>query len=223
MKIVDGKKFECKKCGKCCKWSGQVLLNTDDIKRLSDHFSLKETEFLSKYTRNDSSDRITLKDLPESSECVFLKDNKCSVWGDKPEQCKDFPKKFDKRCPGFLIDDRSASMSDKYELAVKAVSQRLANDGEFDKSVLNNVFNNLHKNIKSASIVSVASENGIDPFLDDNRIKVASLDDLFAFDRIGSNQLIHKCTKDLWSIDADDSGNVQITRLFDNSGEPIKG
>lgn len=223
MKVIDGKKFECKKCGKCCKWNGKVLLNTDDVKRLAKHCSLKEVEFLNKYTDNDNFDRITLKDKPDSSECVFLRDNKCDVWDVKPKQCKDFPKKYEKKCPGFHTDDRSASMSDKYELAVKAVSQRLSNDGEFDKNVLNSVFSDLHKNIKSASIVSVASENGIDPFLDDNRVKVASLDDLFAFDRIGSNQLIHKCTKELWSIDADDGGNVQITRLFDNSGEPIKG
>lgn len=222
MKVIDGKNFECKKCGKCCKWDGYVFLEPEDIDRLAKHFSLNKEDFLDEYT-TDHDDYKILKNKPNSKSCVFLKNNRCDIWDVKPQQCADFPFEYEKRCPGFHTDDRSASMSDKYELAVKAVSQRLSNDGEFDKNVLNNVFSNLHKNIKSASIVSVASENGIDPFLDDNRIKVASLDDLFAFDRIGSNQLIHKCTKELWSIDADDGGNVQITRLFDNSGDPIKG
>lgn len=114
-------------------------------------------------------------------------------------------------------------MSDRYEKAIKAVKEKLSNDGDFEKNIINGVFGNLQGTIKSASIISVASENGIDPFLDDKRVKVASLDDLFSFDRIGSNQLIHKCTKELWAIDSDKDGTVQITRLFDNSGEPIKG
>lgn len=222
MKIVYGKDFKCKMCGKCCKWEGIISLTPADIKELSLAKSMDEDAFIDKFTEFEDGRRI-LKNKPDSSECVFLKDNKCSVYSHRPKQCSSFPKEYDKRCPGFHTNDRSASMSDKYELAVKVVSQRLANDGEFDKNVINNVFNNLHKNLKSASIVSVASENGIDPFLDENRMKVASLDDLFAFDRLGSNQLIHKCTKELWSIDADDGGNVQITRLFDNSGDPIKG
>lgn len=114
-------------------------------------------------------------------------------------------------------------MSDKYEMAVKAVSEKLAGKGDFDKNIIDGVFKNLQSTLKSASIVSVASENGIDPFLDGSMMKVASLDDLFSFDRLGSNQLIHKCTQDLWSIDSDKDGNVMIKRLFDNTGEPIKG
>lgn len=222
MKKVDGIDFECVKCGACCKWEGVVVLTPEDIKRIAEHLSVDENEFLDKYTKKHGKDTVLIN-KSESSSCIFLKDNKCSVWDVKPKQCADFPKKFDKRCPGFHIENRSASMSDKYAMAVKAVSQRLSGNGDFDKNVIDGVFKNLHQNIKSASIVSVASENGIDPFLEDNRVKVASLDDLFAFDRLGSNQLIHKCTHDLWAIDSDKDGNVQIKRLFDNTGDPIKG
>jgi len=222
MKKVDGIDFECKKCGACCKWEGVVIVTPEDIQGMSDHLSLDIEDFLKRYTKKHGKDTV-LKNKPDSSSCVFLKDNKCDIWDAKPKQCGDFPKKFDKRCPGFNIVNRSASMSDKYERAVKAVSQRLSGSGEFKREVIEGVFKNLHQTIKSASIVSVASENGIDPFLDDSKMKVASLDDLFSFDRIGSNQLIHKCTRDLWTIDSDKDGNVQIKRLFDNTGEPIKG
>lgn len=222
MKKVDGIDFECVKCGACCKWEGVVVLTPEDIKRIAEHLSVNESEFLEEYTKKHGKDTVLIN-KPESSSCIFLKDNECSVWDVKPKQCADFPKRFDKRCPGFHIENRSASMSDKYAMAVKAVSQRLSGNGDFDKNVIDGVFKNLHQNIKSASIVSVASENGIDPFLEDNRVKVASLDDLFAFDRLGSNQLIHKCTHDLWAIDSDKDGNVQIKRLFDNTGDPIKG
>ncbi len=222
MKLIDGKEFECKKCGECCKWEGVVVLTPGDIKRIADHFSLDDTEFLNRYAKRSGSKNI-LKNKPGSSSCIFLENNRCSIWNIQPEQCSEYPKHYEKRCPGFQIDNRSASMSDKYEKAIKAVREKLSNDGEFEKNIINGVFGNLQGTIKSASIISVASENGIDPFLDDKRVKVASLDDLFSFDRIGSNQLIHKCTKELWAIDSDKDGTVQITRLFDNSGEPIKG
>jgi len=221
MRTIDGKDFECVKCGACCKWEGVVVLTQKDIDTLSNHKSLSHEKFVEDYTTKDKA-KVVLINKPDTKECVFLEDNKCSVWDFKPAQCADFPKTYDKRCPGFNIDNRSASMSDKYELAVKAVSLKLAGGG-YESSIVNGVFRNLQQTIKSASIVSVASENGIDPFLDENRMKVASLDDLFSFDRIGSNQLIHKCTHDLWAIDSDKDGNVQIKRLFDNSGEPIKG
>lgn len=222
MRVIDGKEFECKKCGACCKWEGIVLLTPDDINRIANYQSVNKEKFLEEHTRKYKTN-IVLKNKTNSSSCVFLKDNKCSIWDVKPKQCADFPKKFEKRCPGFSIDNRSASMSDRYEMAVKAVIQKLSSSGDFDKNIIDGVFNTLHQTIKSASIISVASENGIDPFFDESRMKVASLDDLFSFDRIGSNQLIHKCTHDLWAIDSDKDGNVQIKRLFDNTGDPIKG
>lgn len=222
MKTVDGKKFECIKCGACCKWEGVVVLTPEDIDRLAKNFDKDKEDFLSEYTTTFGKLTV-LSNKPDTDICVFLKNNKCSVWDDKPKQCADYPKKYEKKCPGFHTENRSASMSDKYEMAIKAVSQKLSNNGEFDKNIINGVFKKLSASIKSASIVSVASENGIDPYFDDNRMKVASLDDLFSFDRISSNNLIHKCTKDLWAIDSDKDGNVQIKRLFDNSGEPIKG
>jgi Fe-S-cluster containining protein len=222
MKIVDGKKFECKKCGKCCKWEGVVVVTGLDADRLAIFFDLNKEGFLEKYTQQ-TNDKTVLLDKPGSKECIFLRDNKCSVWDDKPKQCADFPNEYDKRCPGFHIDNRSGDMSDKYALAVKVVNEKLSGKNDFDKGVLGDVYRGLQQTIKSASIVSVAATEGIDMYLDENRMKVASLDDLFSFDRTGSNHLIHKCTRDLWSIDSDKDGNVQITRLFDNSGEPIKG
>jgi hypothetical protein len=54
--------------------------------------------------------------------------------------------------------------------------------------------------------------------------RVSSLGDLSGFLHVSgedSNELVHKATKDLWSFSATDEGFV-ISRLFDDSGEPLK-
>lgn len=221
MKTIDGKSFECKKCGACCKWDGVVKLTTEDIGRLSKNLNLEKEAFLSKHTKKCDGHTV-LKDKPDTTECLFLKNDKCSVWDFKPKQCADYPLKYNSKCPGFINENRSSSML-KYEKAVKNMMQKIASNESLDKRVVRENFQSLQQTIKFASIVSVASENGIDPFLDDSKMKIASLDDLFSFERIAKDKLIHKCTRDLWAIDSDKEGNVQITRLFDNSGDPIKG
>ena len=223
MKTVDGRKFECVKCGKCCKWEGKVSLLPADIKRLAEAHSMKDEEFLNRFTKPYGS-LIVLKDKPGSTECVFLKNNRCSVWDHKPKQCADFPKNYDKRCPGFSDTKGSPSMSNKFALAIQEVKKKLANSGNYEKALSDGIYRDLDQNVKSASVVSVATGEGIDHYLDNNNtMKVASLDDLFSFDRVSKDHLIHKCTRDLWAIDQDKEGNVQITRLFDGTGDPIKG
>jgi len=57
----------------------------------------------------------------------------------------------------------------------------------------------------------------------DFRRVVASLSDLDDFLRVAStgSDLIHKATKDLWSLKKDEEGYA-IERLFDNTGNPLK-
>jgi uncharacterized protein len=223
MKIVDGIKFKCTKCGKCCKWEGKVSLLPSDINKLANVLSLKDNEFLNRYTKKYGN-HIILRDKPGTSECVFLKNNKCSVWDHQPKQCSDFPKEYDKRCPGFSNINGSPVMSNKFALAIKEVNKKLANSSNYEKALYNGVYRDLDHKSKSASVLSVATVEGIDHYLENNNsIKVASLDDLFSFDRVSKDHLIHKCNHDLWQIDTDKEGNVQITRLFDETGDPIKG
>lgn len=53
------------------------------------------------------------------------------------------------------------------------------------------------------------------------RQRVSSLGDLSGFLR-DSSDLVHTATKDIWSLKQDGDGYV-IERLFDDSGEPLKG
>jgi len=57
------------------------------------------------------------------------------------------------------------------------------------------------------------------------RITAGSLGDLtefFAPSRTGSNDLVHKATKDLWSFH-EDKGSFVIERLFNEDGNPLHG
>ena len=55
--------------------------------------------------------------------------------------------------------------------------------------------------------------------------RVGSLGDLSGFLRWGAeddNELVHHATKDLWSFDTTSEGDFVISRLFDDTGEPLK-
>lgn len=221
MRTIDGIPFECTRCGDCCRWEGFIFLDPEDIKRLSDYHGIGREEYVKRYTRPHGSS-IILKNKSESSdECVYLDKNKCSINNIKPKQCKDYPDKYEPRCPGFRRKGRR-SMG-KFEDKVKAVNAKLSSVQGYEKNIADNLFKNLKKNIKVANVASKALEEGIDDYFNVDKIKVASLDDLFSFDRAGSNTLIHKSSKDLWNIEKDSSGKVVITRLFSSEGEPIKG
>ncbi len=87
----QGLRFKCTGCGKCCTGSpGYVFLSQDDFQGLADHLALSTEEFAARYTYQ-IDDKISLIDRPSSSECIFLKDNQCSVYEARPVQCRTFP------------------------------------------------------------------------------------------------------------------------------------
>ena len=87
----EGLRFKCTGCGKCCSGSpGYVFLSERDISTLAAHFKLPENDFLKKYTRLVDG-QAALLDRPGSEDCLFLKDNQCSVYEKRPLQCQTFP------------------------------------------------------------------------------------------------------------------------------------
>lgn len=53
----------------------------------------------------------------------------------------------------------------------------------------------------------------------------AGLGDLSGFLRVSvdlDNELVHRATRDLWSMKRTDEGDFIVARLFDDSGEPLK-
>ena len=218
MKVIDGVNFECKKCGKCCKWNGHVYLEKPDITKMAENLTDGDKkEFLDNYTKDLGKDTV-LKDKSGTKECCFLEDNKCSIYKFRPKQCEEYPKHYTKECPGFQREDKNMNkMAQKVtEMYTKFAAQ------DFEKAITENLYDDLKRNVKASTVASMAIEGGVSMFFDQNRIKVASLDDLFAFNRVDDKHIIHKSTNDLWAIESDEKGDVHITRLFE-SGKPIKG
>jgi uncharacterized protein len=92
--------IDCTTCANCCK-TMQVVVDDKDIKRLADRLGMT--------TRAFSKKHVKIEDVPFRSKvistqpCPFLgEDNRCTVYEDRPQACRDFP---------FLHKDRFRSRS----------------------------------------------------------------------------------------------------------------
>lgn len=80
-------KIDCLTCANCCK-SYSPRFKTPDIKRISKVLGKKEGEFITEYLALDTEGDYVTKTSP----CPFLgEDNFCSIYEDRPSDCKRFP------------------------------------------------------------------------------------------------------------------------------------
>ena len=80
-------KINCLDCAACCK-NFSPRFKTPDLKRISKHLGMKESQFIDKYLNVDEEGDFVVK----SSPCPFLgSDNKCSVYDVRPSDCARFP------------------------------------------------------------------------------------------------------------------------------------
>lgn len=106
------------------------------------------------------------------------------------------------------------------EKLASIVQDRLSG-GSLDHDMVESTYAKLAASAGSVgNVARLAAESGIDAKAD--CIRIASLDQLFAFKAAGKDKLIHKATNDLWKIALDESGNPVISREFDASGASIK-
>jgi Fe-S-cluster containining protein len=94
--------FSCTHCGKCCRWPGNVLLTEPDIERLSAALKLDSRAFIERFTRlAENRAQLSLRD-GEDGACIFLKQDRCSVYAARPAQCRifPFPNTTPEECPG---------------------------------------------------------------------------------------------------------------------------
>jgi Fe-S-cluster containining protein len=92
--LESGVSYVCQRCTACCKWPGDVRLETEEIPRIAAFLEIGESDFIARYTRL----RMNRKGLSllekENHECIMLDGNACRIHEVKPGQCAGFPNKW---------------------------------------------------------------------------------------------------------------------------------
>ncbi|NLB56327.1 MAG: hypothetical protein GX811_11290, partial [Lentisphaerae bacterium] len=71
-----------------------VHITATEISKIASFLNLTEDEFMNKYVRITQDRKgLSLIENPDGS-CVFLKGNDCIINDVKPQQCLDFPNKW---------------------------------------------------------------------------------------------------------------------------------
>lgn len=87
----EGLRFKCTECGQCCTGApGYVWLTEKDIESIVKHLNISKEDFIRKYTRSVSG-KLSLLEDPKSYDCIFLQNQKCSIYKNRPMQCRKFP------------------------------------------------------------------------------------------------------------------------------------
>ncbi|MET0393920.1 MAG: YkgJ family cysteine cluster protein [Chitinophagaceae bacterium] len=80
-------KIDCLQCANCCK-NYSPRFKTPDVRRISRHLRMRESEFIDTYLKVDEEGDFVVK----SSPCPFLgADNACSIYDERPSDCRRFP------------------------------------------------------------------------------------------------------------------------------------
>jgi uncharacterized protein len=80
--------MDCTTCANCCRVS-EVGITDRDVEKLAKFIGVTKEEFLRDFTQSDEEGDLILKKT--EAGCVFLKDNLCTVYGARPQNCANFP------------------------------------------------------------------------------------------------------------------------------------
>ena len=80
-------KIDCLQCANCCK-NYSPRFKTPDIKRISKHLKMRESDFIESYLKVDGDGDFVVRSTP----CPFLgEDNFCGIYEQRPSDCQRFP------------------------------------------------------------------------------------------------------------------------------------
>ncbi len=81
------RQMDCLQCANCCKKSSPIL-RSEDIERLATHLGIVRDDFIRQYLVEDKEDEgFCFQSLP----CPFLQENACTVYAERPDDCRSYP------------------------------------------------------------------------------------------------------------------------------------
>lgn len=109
---ADGLRFGCTQCSRCCRHdSGYVFLTEGDLNRLLKRLGISRESFVDSYcvwVPLGGMKQLSLQEK-KNKDCIFWKDGGCSVYEDRPIQCRTYP--FWQH----LLSDQAAWLREKRE------------------------------------------------------------------------------------------------------------
>jgi Fe-S-cluster containining protein len=80
--------FPCEMCGKCCH-QPNITIRPEEVDRISRAAGVSLHVFITQYLSGTLDGRLFFS---KTDPCAFLgDDNRCKIWKDRPEICRDFP------------------------------------------------------------------------------------------------------------------------------------
>ena len=94
LRLLDKlEKFECQRCNLCCRQPGFVYVSPEETEEIARTLNIDIYEFINQFCELFDRRKLVLKKYEDES-CIFLKENGCSVYSVRPQQCRDFPVKW---------------------------------------------------------------------------------------------------------------------------------
>lgn len=89
--VKRGTTFSCLRCGRCCKF--EVVISESELKIIEEKYpeKINEVERIRKYNQISRGLYSLLFSTEKCSECIFLKNNLCTIHNYKPALCKLYP------------------------------------------------------------------------------------------------------------------------------------
>ncbi len=86
--------FQCQRCTNCCRWPGDVKVTGDEVESIAAFLEMEVSAFVEKFTGLRADRRgLTIISRGDNS-CIFLEGRDCVINDVKPQQCRDFPNKW---------------------------------------------------------------------------------------------------------------------------------
>ena len=92
-------KFQCRRCGNCCRWPGAVKVTDDEVDAIAGFLDIPLEKFLEEHTVITPDRRhLSLCEKPDGSCEYLITDSAglpaCAIEQVKPRQCRVFPEKW---------------------------------------------------------------------------------------------------------------------------------